>query len=463
MFLAGAGQGRPGDPGGPLARDHDLAADGRDFPAGGCPPRLADGVELLGEFKDSGYGQPPSLVRRADGQVIQMSRLLYLVASRIDGTRGPDAIAELASASLGRSLTGDQVQYLITAKLRPLGVVADPGAAVSPPNANPLLTLRLRGTLLPDRAANAVGTLLRPLLRVPVITTVIATVAAMDYWIFSAHGLAAGFGQVLRDPADLLIVAALLTASAVFHECGHAAGCRYGGARPGRIGVGLYLVWPAFFTNVTDSYRLSRAGRLRTDLGGLYFNLIFVLAMAAIYEATSAAILLVVIAVTHLEMLEQLLPFVRFDGYFIVGDLIGVPDLFTRAAGLRLRTRILVTGWLACSLGFLTLTFGYLLLRFPDINRALWHSATHQARLAAASFGARDYPAAVDAIGAALAALSIAASGYILALLARRATAAGRRWSAGRPARRALATVTALAFVISLTACWTMQGQFRGW
>ena len=37
-------------------------------------PRLADGVELLGEYKDSGYSQPPSLVRRADGQVIQMSR-----------------------------------------------------------------------------------------------------------------------------------------------------------------------------------------------------------------------------------------------------------------------------------------------------------------------------------------------------------------------------------------------------
>ena len=49
-------------------------------------PRLAEGVELLGEYKDSGYSQPPSLVRRADGQVIQMSALLYRVACRIDGS-----------------------------------------------------------------------------------------------------------------------------------------------------------------------------------------------------------------------------------------------------------------------------------------------------------------------------------------------------------------------------------------
>ena len=57
-------------------------------------PRLADGVELLGEYQGSGYSQPPSLVRRADGQVIQMSPLLYQVACRIDGSRGPAAIAD---------------------------------------------------------------------------------------------------------------------------------------------------------------------------------------------------------------------------------------------------------------------------------------------------------------------------------------------------------------------------------
>lgn len=53
------------------------------------PPRLAEGVEPLGKYQGSGYRQPPSLVRRADGQVIQMSPLLYQVACRIDGFRDP--------------------------------------------------------------------------------------------------------------------------------------------------------------------------------------------------------------------------------------------------------------------------------------------------------------------------------------------------------------------------------------
>ena len=67
-------------------------------------PRLADGVELLGEYQDSGYRQPPSLVRRADGQVIQMSPLLYQLTCRIDGSRDAAAIAAWsAPTSAGRS------------------------------------------------------------------------------------------------------------------------------------------------------------------------------------------------------------------------------------------------------------------------------------------------------------------------------------------------------------------------
>ena len=45
------------------------------------------------------------------------------------------------------------------------------------------------------------------------------------------------------------------------------------------MGAGMYLVWPAFYTDVTDTYRLGRGGRVRTDLGGLYFNAIVAVAM----------------------------------------------------------------------------------------------------------------------------------------------------------------------------------------
>ena len=40
-------------------------------PAPGMPAR-ADGVQLIGEMEGSGYREPPALVRRGDGQVVQL-------------------------------------------------------------------------------------------------------------------------------------------------------------------------------------------------------------------------------------------------------------------------------------------------------------------------------------------------------------------------------------------------------
>ena len=409
-----------------------------------------------------------------------MSPLLYRVTSRIDGSRNAAAVADLVSADLGRTLTADQVRHLITAKLQPLGLLADQGSA-APPKARPLLALRARGTLLPEPAANAVALLLRPLFRWPVVAAVTVSFVGVDCWLFASHALGAGLEEILSNPIGLLAVFGLSVLSGAFHECGHATGCRYSGARPGVIGVGIYLVYPSFFTNVTDSYRLSRAGRLRTDLGGVYFNAVFILVLAGLYAATSALILLLVIAITQVEMLQQLIPVVRFDGYFILSDLAGVPDMFARVvpivksvlpggrpdprvAGLRRGTRILVTSWVLVVIPLLIAFMGYLLLHLPEVNRALWRSASLQGHLMATAVAGHHYAmAAVDALGAALVSLSLVGMLYITTGLARRMVSAARRWSAGRPARRLVAAVAGLAGAATLATVWTVQGGFHGW
>src|SRR5205085_2142195 len=134
----------------------------------------------------------------------------------------------------------------------------------------------------------------------------------------------------LYHPSIFLPLFLAVILSAAFHEIGHAAACRYGGGHPGKMGCGIYLAWPAFYTDVTDAYRLGRRARLRTDLGGVYFNAVFVVATAAAYFVTGFEPLLLLIVIQHFEIAHQLLPVVRLDGYYIVADLTGVPDLFAR-------------------------------------------------------------------------------------------------------------------------------------
>ena len=82
---------------------------------------LADGVELIGEFEDSGFKEPPLLAQRADGQVVQLSRLLYLVAGACDGRRDADAVAAVVSERYGRTVSGENVRFLADEQLRPPG------------------------------------------------------------------------------------------------------------------------------------------------------------------------------------------------------------------------------------------------------------------------------------------------------------------------------------------------------
>src|SRR3954447_21191994 len=82
------------------------------------PPRRAEGVTLIGEMAGSGYRVPPALVRRADGQTVQLTPLLYATLAAVDGRRTYQDLAEAVSADLGRTLTEANVVALLD-KLRP--------------------------------------------------------------------------------------------------------------------------------------------------------------------------------------------------------------------------------------------------------------------------------------------------------------------------------------------------------
>ena len=294
-------------------------------------PTRVDGVQLIGEMVGSGYRSPPALVRRADGQVLQLTPLLYLVLNAADGRRGCAEIAELVGRGLGRSVTEADVRTLVDSHLRPLGLLkcAD-GSEPELKRSNPLLGLKPRVAVTNPRTTRRLTDPFRVLFRPVVAVAVVVGFVAVVTWVFFDRGLGASAYDAFERPHLLLLVFAVSVLSGGFHEFGHAAAARYSGAEPGAMGAGLYLVWPAFYTDVTDSYRLGRAGRIRTDLGGLYFNAIVVVLTFVWWWATGWEALLLLVATQVLQMVQQVLPLLRFDGYHVLADLAGVPDLYQR-------------------------------------------------------------------------------------------------------------------------------------
>ena len=359
-------------------------------------PVRADGIELIGETKGSGYREPPSLVRRADGQAIQLTRLLYLVLEAIDGHRSVDEVADHAGSRFGKLVSPDNVRTLISSQLLPLGLLrlAD-GSQPEVKKADPLLGMRFRYTVTdPDRTRKLTApfaVLFNPL----VIVAVCAAFIAACWWVLMVKGLGSATHDAFANPGLVLLVLAVTVLSAGFHEFGHAAAARRGGATPGAMGAGLYLIWPAFFTDVTDSYRLGRGGRIRTDLGGLYFNAIIAVAIMGAWWATGFDALLLVVVTQILQMVRQLLPLVRFDGYHILADATGVPDLFQRikptllgllpwrrtapeAQVLKPWARAVVTIWVLVTVPLLLFSLAMMVISLPRLLGTAWASVLKQ-------------------------------------------------------------------------------------
>lgn len=293
-------------------------------------PALAQGVELLGEYEGSGFKEPRYNVRRPGGEMVQLTELLYLIAEQLDGQRSLAEIAERVSERSGRTVTEDNIKTLIENNLAPDGFIAGIEPKEQGPKVDPLLALKFKFTLFPAGAVRFVAALLRPLFWPPVILAAIAAFVALDIWYFATHGIAQSLRDLIYQPLIVLMIYGFLIVSVLWHELGHATACRYGGAEPGRIGFGIYLVWPAFFTDVTDALKLGKGGRVRTDLGGIYFNILFSLAVGGIYLLTGFEPILVLILMQHLMMLYNLMPFLRLDGYHAISDITGIPDLFSR-------------------------------------------------------------------------------------------------------------------------------------
>lgn len=249
---------------------------------------------------------------------------LYLLRAARDGASAQDVIANLA-ATQNRSWSVAQVEeahrHLVRRIDRTLSDTTRSRVG---------MWGKLR--LVPETVVARVAALLAPVFSVPAVLVALPLAAA---------AMAAALGRPHHGPAGgtailygYLIFLAMLCA----HEFGHAAAAAHGGARPRAIGFVIYLVWPAFFSDVSESWRLARRARVVVDIGGDYVQTIAAGIVATCYVATGWYPLWMAVAFSLVTSVVNLNPFFRFDGYWLLGDALGVehPHRQGRAALSRL-------------------------------------------------------------------------------------------------------------------------------
>ena len=138
-------------------------------------------------------------------------------------------------------------------------------------------------------------------------------------------------------PSGLALYALSLAIVKVFHELGHAYTATRYGCRVPTMGIAMMVMVPMLYSDTSDAWKLT-SRRQRAAIGAAGMIVECALAALAIFtwnflDDGIARSLVFIVATTSLMVgvAINLSPLMRFDGYYVLSDWLGIPNLQDRA------------------------------------------------------------------------------------------------------------------------------------
>jgi multidrug efflux pump subunit AcrA (membrane-fusion protein) len=295
----------------------------------------------------------------ATGDYYQLGPAEYFLLGQLDGKQDSRAVRAAFAERFGQPLSEDELrEFVATAEAQgflqagpgaaPVGRPADAGPAT--PERQSLLHWR-KSLFDPDR----LFTWLAPRLwffwtgAFLAISAGCILLAAALVWA-NRHGVAGSFAHALRWETAALVWLTLLLVTTL-HEFAHGLTCKHYGGEVHEIGFLLLFLMPAFYCNVSDAWLFrEKSKRLWVTFAGGYFEL-FLWALAVFaWRLTLPGTLIhylafVVLSVCGIQTLFNFNPLLKLDGYYLLSDWLGIPNLRQRALDcLQVRLRRLLWG-----------------------------------------------------------------------------------------------------------------------
>lgn len=143
--------------------------------------------------------------------------------------------------------------------------------------------------------------------------------------------------ESLLTQRDILTLWLAIGAAKVIHELGHGLACLLQGGRCHGIGVAFLLFSPCLYCDVTDAWMLeSKKSRILIALAGIWIEMIVAAVCLAIWWFSAPGLIhdlcLQMCVVTSIStLLFNSNPLMKYDGYYVLCDLIEVPNLQQQA------------------------------------------------------------------------------------------------------------------------------------
>ncbi|MEZ6137200.1 MAG: hypothetical protein R3C53_20105 [Pirellulaceae bacterium] len=167
-------------------------------------------------------------------------------------------------------------------------------------------------------------------------------------WLQSPTSLVDALDGLTAQRALLLGVIYVMVKS--LHELGHALACKKWGAECHEIGLMFLVFMPCLYCDTSDSWKLpSRLRRAFIAAAGIYveLSLAAIAGLVWLFSTPDTELHLLAANVMIIGSLSTVLvnanPLLRYDGYYMLSDLWGVPNLHEQS---REASRAMATAWL---------------------------------------------------------------------------------------------------------------------
>lgn len=347
---------------------------------------------------DTSEGRTTYLLVAQNRSHIKLSPSAYQLLRSINSGVSFNALAETLSKQQGRAVTPDEVE---TAYKHVSGRVEaiERKSELSPSG----FWFRLQ-----IFSENVVNTITRPLsfAFLPAVASCLLVAIITACALVIHHGFFVGFSYHINHPTSFWGGYALFLASLIFHEFGHASACARYGARPSGIGFTVYLIYPAFYSDVSAAWQLDRWRRVVVDLGGIFFQLVVGSGYVFLYLLYGWDALRVAVLMIIFSCLLSLNPILKFDGYWVVADALGVVNLghqprrvlrhlLARARGVNVPALPWRTSVTAVLVGYAALSFAFWGYFVVSIIPYLWRLLSRYPSEVMAVFGTAREPSDV--------------------------------------------------------------------
>ncbi len=217
-----------------------------------------------------------------------------------------------------------------------------------------ILSFRLRG-IDPERILNAIYPLVRWFFTTPatVCSLILAfcalTLVIVQFDVFQAK--LPSFNSFFAAQ-NWLLIAGVLCVTKIIHEFGHGLSCKHFGGECHEMGIMFLVLTPCLYCNVSDSWMLpNRWHRAAIGAAGMYVEVVMASVATFIWWFSEPGFLnYLCLNIMFVSSVSTIMfnanPLLRYDGYYILSDIMEIPNLRQKASTILNRK----LGWLCLGL-----------------------------------------------------------------------------------------------------------------